>query len=892
MLPSTFEKPRLLSGSRRNRLGQVILVGIGTAALILQIDFIIDAVGGGVDPSVGSSVGFSSHLFWLHMGGLGLIIFSIIGLLLLIRRWERVQAVMDRIATAISAETGQQFFRTLTECLHDVLNVDLVFVAELTGEGRARTVAICEEGVIGQNRDYDLRQTACEDVAAGRPVRYAREILKQYPQDRMLAEMNAVSFIGAPLVDSSGVTRGLVVAVGKSALVDTEVAKAAFQIVAIRASNELERRASRQALQQANDELEDQVARRTAELEQVNKNLRNELAERREIEEALRQSEARWLSITENSPDYVLLLDLDGTVRYVNHTVVRPKDEIIGTTAYSVVPPESQQVMKDCFHQVQQTGQPGQFEVDYHHPETGALMRFEGRVAPVVRSGKVVNLILCATDITERRRTQEALRESVERYRLLFDNANDSAFVFHLSDDGQPGNFIEVNNMACRSLGYTRDELSKMSPMDLSGSDNKRLISQRLEKLRQTGIIVVDGIHVSKTGRRIPVEISSHLFELEGRPTVLSLARDTTEREKAQEALRESEERFRQIADQIGDVLWMTSVDRDHLFYISPSFAGLWGVPCDELYRNPMMLLDHIHPDDRQRIADFVATRPTSEFSLEYRIVRPDETVRWVWDRGFPIRNAAGEVYRIAGTFTDVTEQVQTRQREAEQQSKLMHADRLTTVGRLAAGIAHEINNPLAVLYGMLQEMDLDIKSVSAAEIKKMLGVSRRIKTVVNNLLVFSRQTGANKRIGELNRVIEDSLSFLSSQLRRNGIELDLQLAGDLPPLNMNPDQLQQVVVNIVLNAVDAMPDGGRLVVASSHVNRHIQVTFEDTGIGIAPEQIDKIFLPFFTTKEVGKGTGLGLSISYGIVKDHGGDIQVTSQVGRGSTFSLTLPLD
>lgn len=765
MLPSTFEKPRLLSGSRRNRLGQVILVGIGTAALILLIDFIIDAVGGSADSSVGSSAGFSSHLFWLHMGGLGLIIFSIIGLLLLIRRWERVQAVMDRIATAISAETGQQFFRTLTKCLHDVLNVDLVFVAELTGEGKARTVAICEEGVIGQNRDYDLRQTACEDVAAGRPVRYAREILKQYPQDRMLAEMNAESFIGAPLVDSSGVIRGLVVAVGKSHLVDTEVAKAAFQIVAIRASNELERRLASQELQQAHDELEDKVVRRTAELEQVNKNLRNELAERREIEEALRQSEARWLSITENSPDYVLLLDLDGTVRYVNHTVARPKDEIVGTTAYSVVPSESRQVMKDCFYQVQQTGKPGQFEVDYHHPETGALMRFEGRVAPVVRSGKVVNLILCATDITERKRTQEALRESVERYRLLFDNASDSAFVFHLSDDGQPGNFIEVNNMACRSLGYTRDELSKMSPMDLSGSDNKRLISQRLEKLRQTGIIVVDGIHVSKTGRRIPVEISSHLFELDGRPTVLSLVRDTTEREKAQEAL-------------------------------------------------------------------------------------------------------------------------------AEQQSKLMHSDRLTTVGRLAAGIAHEINNPLAVLYGMLQEMDLDIKSVSPAEIKKMLGVSRRIKTVVNNLLVFSRQTGANKRIGELNRVIEDSLSFLSSQLRRNGIELELQLAGDLPPLNMNPDQLQQVVVNVVLNAVDAMPDGGRLVVASSHVNRHIQVTFEDTGIGIAPDQIDKIFLPFFTTKEVGKGTGLGLSISYGIVKDHGGDIQVTSQVGRGSTFSLTLPLD
>jgi signal transduction histidine kinase len=128
--------------------------------------------------------------------------------------------------------------------------------------------------------------------------------------------------------------------------------------------------------------------------------------------------------------------------------------------------------------------------------------------------------------------------------------------------------------------------------------------------------------------------------------------------------------------------------------------------------------------------------------------------------------------------------------------------------------------------------------------------------------------------------------------LRRNGIELDLQLSNDLPPFKMNPDQLQQVVVNIVLNTVDAMPKGGRLVVASRHVNRHIQVTFEDTGCGIAPDQIDKIFLPFFTTKEIGKGTGLGLSISYGIVKDHGGDIQVSSQVGQGSTFSLSMPVD
>ncbi len=245
----------------------------------------------------------------------------------------------------------------------------------------------------------------------------------------------------------------------------------------------------------------------------------------------------------------------------------------------------------------------------------------------------------------------------------------------------------------------------------------------------------------------------------------------------------------------------------------------------------------------------------------------------------------------IIGIIRDITELYLAQQRERENQKQIIHADRLKNIGQLAAGVAHEINNPLAVLYNMIQDLNEMPQSCSPQKAEKMLHVARRIKEIVQSLLMFSRQSESGRSDENINDVIKDVLMLTSSQLARNKIELVLRFANDLPQLRLSHSQLQQVFMNIIMNAIDAMPGGGKLIIRTTAVNSIVKIEFEDTGHGIPEDIADKIFLPFFSTKEVGRGIGLGLSISYGIIEDHGGRLEVESKPGKGAIFTINLPI-
>jgi PAS domain S-box-containing protein len=245
----------------------------------------------------------------------------------------------------------------------------------------------------------------------------------------------------------------------------------------------------------------------------------------------------------------------------------------------------------------------------------------------------------------------------------------------------------------------------------------------------------------------------------------------------------------------------------------------------------------------------------------------------------------------IVGIIRDITELHLARQRERENHKQVIHADRLKNIGQLAAGVAHEINNPLAVLYGMIQDLNEMPKSCTPEKAEKMLHVARRIKEIVQSLLMFSRQSESGRSEENINDVIKDVLMLTSSQLARNKIELVRRFSNDLPHLQVSASQLQQVFMNIIMNAVDAMPGGGKLIISTTAANSVVRIDFEDTGPGIPEDIADKIFLPFFSTKEVGRGIGLGLSISYGIIEDHGGKLEVESKPEGGAKFSVNLPV-
>ncbi len=227
-------------------------------------------------------------------------------------------------------------------------------------------------------------------------------------------------------------------------------------------------------------------------------------------------------------------------------------------------------------------------------------------------------------------------------------------------------------------------------------------------------------------------------------------------------------------------------------------------------------------------------------------------------------------------------------------QDQLRHADRLATIGQLAAGVAHELNEPLANILGFAQlaEKAPGMPTRAAGDLEKIIKTSLHAREIIHKLLVFSRQMPLQKTLVSLNRVVEDGLHFLESRCAKAGIELVRSLQPDLPEISADPSQLQQVLVNLVVNAIQASPSGGKLTIETHRGRNYISLVVADTGTGMTEEVKSKIFTPFFTTKDVDQGTGLGLAVVHGIVTSHRGVIHVDSEAGRGSRFEVQLPVD
>jgi two-component system NtrC family sensor kinase len=224
-------------------------------------------------------------------------------------------------------------------------------------------------------------------------------------------------------------------------------------------------------------------------------------------------------------------------------------------------------------------------------------------------------------------------------------------------------------------------------------------------------------------------------------------------------------------------------------------------------------------------------------------------------------------------------------------QVQLEKSARLAGIGQLAAGIAHEINNPLAAILGFSELLHQAVGDDLKGDVEIILKEAQRVRDIVHGLLDFARQREPHKELADLNQIMQDTLKLYRYQLNKARVRTHEACDPTLPPVEVDPNQIKQVLLNLFTNAAQAMPQGGNLYL-STHVNAHaeISLTVRDTGMGIAPEHLPHIFEPFFTTKDVGQGSGLGLAISFGIMQNHGGRIEVESQSGQGSSFKLYLP--
>jgi PAS domain S-box-containing protein len=380
-----------------------------------------------------------------------------------------------------------------------------------------------------------------------------------------------------------------------------------------------------------------------------------------------------------------------------------------------------------------------------------------------------------------------------------------------------------------------------------------------------------------------------------------ALIEDIAKREAVEKSLRESEARFQQISCNINEVFWIVDARSGRLLFVSPAYEKIWCRPIQELYDNPQMWIDTVHEEDRARVEAAAATGyADGTYNVQYRIVVPDGSMRWIQDRAFPVRDAAGAVERIVGVARDITEN-----RKLEEHFR--QVQKMEAVGQLAAGVAHDFNNMLAVIHmqaGLLAVQGT-LSEKQTALLGEMEGVIQRAADLTRQLLTFSRRQTMMPRDMDLNLIVTD-LSKMLWRILGEDIHRELKIWPEPLFINCDAGMMDQVVMNLTVNARDAMPEGGRLCIETSAVEfteadveefpevragsfACMRVT--DTGAGIAPEILDRIFEPFFTTKDLGKGTGLGLATVFGIVQQHQGWISVESEVGVGTTFRVYFPM-
>ena len=371
-------------------------------------------------------------------------------------------------------------------------------------------------------------------------------------------------------------------------------------------------------------------------------------------------------------------------------------------------------------------------------------------------------------------------------------------------------------------------------------------------------------------------------------------------------ALEEQQAHFQHLVEHVQEVFWIALPDHSKLLYMSPRYETVWGRSCVNLFDHPHHLWDAVHPQDQEYVLTRVAEGEVTGFQAEFRIIRPDQAVRFIRAQTFPIRNALGEVVRMAGVAEDMTEERRVQETLVKTERQFRQASRMEAIGTLAGGLAHDFNNILTAILGYTE---LGLASVpkgsrTQRNLQEVLTAGHRAKHLVLQILAFSRQSGQGKNPTPIHTVILEALKLLRASIPST-IEIRHSLMTEACVL-ADSTQLHQVVINLCTNAEYAMREKGGLLeitledsevteekvrsMSGLQVGPHIRLTVQDNGTGMSPDVLERMFDPFFTTKPIGEGSGMGLAVVHGIVANHGGALMVDSIVGQGTKIEVYLP--
>jgi len=603
--------------------------------------------------------------------------------------------------------------------------------------------------------------------------------------------------------------------------------------------------------------------------------------------------------LVENLNEIIYTLDREAKVTYVSPNVERlggyRPEEITGRPFTDFVHPDDLASRTENFQRVF-LGEDLVTEYRYLLKNgESAWVRTNAR--PIIRDGELTGIQGMLVDIADHKKYETVLIQSEKKFRDIFDNAADAIFIHDMQ-----GKIIEVNAGACKLLGYSREKLLLMNLKDVVSLAYSNRIPKNIQRTQQAGKNSFESILRRNDGIEVPVEVRARKTEYEGKPCILGVSRDITERKIKENILRESEWQKDLILNSANEKI--IYLDNDlRIIWANRSSALMAGLAeeemsgrhCYELWWQrstpcPDCLI--LKARDQKRAQKEEKTYPGGRCDIR---------------RAYPSIDDTGEVSGIILFAEDITERKKAEEEKTRLKAQFHQSQKLESIGRLAGGVAHDLNNLLSPILGY-GEMLLASEGEDEGR-KKQLGhivdAGNRARAMVRQLLAFSRQQMLAFKNFDLNQLIKDFERLLRHTLREN-IVMNINLNASLPPIKGDAGQIEQIIMNLAINAQDAMPRGGVLGIETRPIEldesyarlrrgvtpgSYALLMVSDTGEGMHAETTKKVFEPFFTTKEKDKGTGLGLSTAYGIVKQHGGNIWVYSELGFGTTFKVYLPV-
>ena len=468
------------------------------------------------------------------------------------------------------------------------------------------------------------------------------------------------------------------------------------------------------------------------------------------------------------------------------------------------------------------------------------------------------------------------------------------------------GRLVEVNDAFCQTMGFEREELVGGTSLELNLWVDPTERQHFVDQMHHKGYIRIFPIKLRrKDGGVRDFLWSAEKIEVEGETCAISVLLDVTELNRARSALEKSEAQYRDLFENVNELLCVHDL-RGRFIQVNRAASDILG------YTRGEFLSAHVYdgiPEKyrRQFFDEYIKTIVEKKHHEGVmRVTAKSGETRFIEYRNRLVRPEDGAEPYVAGFGRDITERMRAEEEKKKLEFQLHQAQKMEAIGTLAGGIAHDFNNILAAIMGYA-ELALDdarYNRCSPKEIRSILQASQRARDLVKQILTFSRRSEAKLRLVDINQEISAAAGLLQRTLPKM-IEIRLELAKEIAPVMGDPYQIEQILMNLGSNARDAMPEGGVLGIATSQQRvegqiclacstpfsgEFVVITVTDTGQGIEPEDMTKIFDPFYTTKEVGKGTGLGLSTVFGIVNSYGGHINCTSRPGEGAAFTIYLP--